>query len=115
MNAIAALALGINQIKLSNREIPGQGIWQSDEDNCEERDNAYLNYSCAERMNLDPSENFNAGDDCNVKWNCLDGTNSEGIQDYSPYSFMQWLGKNIGTTNLTAPEAYCSLLSSGKK
>ena len=28
---------------------------------------------------------------------------------------MQWVGKNIGTTNLTAPEAYCSLFSTGNK
>lgn len=107
MSALGALALGVNQIKLSSDQLPSQGVHQEFKA-CPNAEEDY-EYSCENLRNHEDdagNELENSSSYCNVNWSC--------IEDYDPYAFVQWVGKNIGTNMETAPEAYCALFSSGQ-
>ncbi len=108
ISALTGLALGVNQILLDAEQVAGQGNWQSE--NCTDKssDKIRQSYSCEERKNHEDSDGAKidlGSNNCNIKWDC--------IKKYDPYSFVKWIGKNIGTNSKTTPEAYCNLASSG--
>jgi hypothetical protein len=126
MSALGGLAVGVNQIRLGNAEVPGQGYYQDyekeGESNCEQPalqaaldsadPEAALFEFCADLQANGGADNTDdKGTPCNVMWPC--------VAHFQPYSFMQWVSKNIGTTTgdteTKPPEAYCALFSRGTK